>query len=67
GGLSANPEIYALGLDATVEEIPGKWEEALANPVEPVAVSSDEAPVHEVVYEGEALESGHGLDHLPVP
>ncbi|MFB6097063.1 MAG: UbiD family decarboxylase [Haloferacaceae archaeon] len=67
GALSANPEIYATGMGASVEEIPATWESALSDPLDPVEVGSSEAPVHEVVYEGEDLESGHGLDHLPVP
>jgi 4-hydroxy-3-polyprenylbenzoate decarboxylase len=67
GALSANPQIYAAGMNADVKEIPGKWERALDNPIEPEEVPSSAAPVHDVVYEGDDLELGHGLDHLPVP
>jgi 4-hydroxy-3-polyprenylbenzoate decarboxylase len=67
GALSANPEIYATGMDAEIADIPGKWEHALDDPLDPVEVDSSDAPVHEEVFTGDDLESGNGLDHLPVP
>jgi UbiD family decarboxylase len=66
GVLASSPQIYALGLKCSVEEIPGKWEKALANPIEPVIVQ--DGPVQEVVHTGKELDKeGGGLDMLPVP
>lgn len=64
GALAANPEIYASGMDCTVEEIADKWDRAVKNPIEPEMVSS--APVQEVVQSGDKLDE-LGLDEIPVP
>jgi 4-hydroxy-3-polyprenylbenzoate decarboxylase len=66
GALAANPEIYGIGMGAAVDDIGELWSRAIANPIPPVVV--DEAPCHDVVLEGEALEGeGRGLDALPIP
>ena len=66
GAIAANRAIYSIGMDASVENIQAKWDHAIANPVPPRLVT--EAPCHEVVYEGEALQGeGNGLDRLPIP
>ena len=66
GALSASPQIYAVGLDRPVEEIGAEWNEAIANPVEPVLV--DNAPCQEFVETGDDLKKpGHGVARLPVP
>ncbi|HEX4194119.1 MAG TPA: UbiD family decarboxylase, partial [Stellaceae bacterium] len=66
GAIAANREIYSIGMGAPVAEIDRKWERAIANPVEPRIVN--DAPCHEVVIEGKALQGeGHGLDMLPIP
>ena len=66
GALSASPQIYAVGLDRPVEEIGAAWNEAIANPVEPVLV--DNAPCQEFVETGDDLKKpGHGVARLPVP
>jgi UbiD family decarboxylase len=66
GAIAANPEIYSIGMDAKVEDIQAKWDNAIANPIEPRLVN--EAVCHEVVIESKALQGdGHGLDRLPIP
>jgi len=66
GAIAANPEIYSIGMDAKVEDIQAKWDQAIANPVAPRLVN--EAVCQEVVIEGDALQGeGHGLDALPIP
>lgn len=56
--------IYALGLKCRPEEIPQRWADAYARPIQPVVV--DKGPVQEVVVEGEQLDQ-KGLDLLPIP
>jgi 4-hydroxy-3-polyprenylbenzoate decarboxylase len=66
GILASSPEIYATGLQCSVDEIAEKWEKAMANPIEPITV--DSGPVHEVIYRGDELNGeGKALDMLPVP
>ena len=66
GVLASSPQIYAVGMQCRVEEVPAKWEKALSNPVQPVKV--DRGPVHEVVHQGAELDrEGGGLDMIPVP
>lgn len=66
GGLAANRQIYAAGMNCDLEHIKEKWDAAIANPVDPVEV--EDAPCHEIVEEGAALkEEGHGIDILPIP
>ncbi len=66
GGLAGNGAIYATGMDCEVAEISNRWAHALANPVAPEVVT--EAPCHEVVLQGDALQgAGNGLDALPIP
>ena len=66
GAIAANPEIYCIGMDATLDDIQAKWDHAIANPIAPRLVN--EAVCHEVVIEGKALQGeGHGLDVLPIP
>ena len=64
-GLAGSPAIYALGMGCPPEEIGNKWVDAIAHPIEPRVV--DSPPCQEIVYQGEALHNGHGLDALPVP
>ena len=66
GAIAANRAIYSVGMGVPVEEIQGKWDHALANPLKPRVV--EEAVCQEVVIEGEALRGeGRGLDLLPIP
>jgi len=66
GAIAANPDIYSIGMDARVEDIQAKWDQAIANPIEPRLVN--EAVCQEVVIEGKNLQGeGHGLDALPIP
>jgi 4-hydroxy-3-polyprenylbenzoate decarboxylase len=66
-GLAGNQAIYRLGMGCELDELKETWIRALNNPVEPHEVASDDAPCHEVIYEGEELLKGHGLDDIPVP
>ena len=40
GVVGGSPQIYALALSTTVEEIPAVWERAQRHPIEPISVSS---------------------------
>jgi UbiD family decarboxylase len=64
GALASSPEIYALGMGRTVEDIGEAWMQAIANPIAPVL--TDDAPCQEVVVTGDALKT-EGLNALPVP
>lgn len=65
GALAANAAIYSVGMGCPVAEIGNCWSNAIAKPVAPVIV--DDPACQELVYTGEALRAGHGLDALPVP
>jgi UbiD family decarboxylase len=66
GALAANRAIYGVGMCAALEEIPARWDHAIAHPVEPRIVTT--AACQEVVIEGAALKGeGNGLDRLPIP
>jgi 4-hydroxy-3-polyprenylbenzoate decarboxylase len=66
GALASNRAIYAIGMGVPVEAIGATWSRAIGNPVAPREVS--DAPCHEVVIEGSALDGeGRGLDALPIP
>jgi len=66
GAIAANPDIYSIGMDAKVEDIQAKWDNAIANPIAPRLVN--EAVCQEVVIEGNDLQGeGRGLDALPIP
>ncbi|MGH6769914.1 MAG: UbiD family decarboxylase [Xanthobacteraceae bacterium] len=66
GGLAANKEIYRIGIGCAFEEIDARWVRAAQNPIPPRLV--DNAPCHEVVITGKALDKpGQGLDGIPLP
>jgi UbiD family decarboxylase len=66
GAIAANPEIYSVGMGASVEEIGAKWQRAIAHPIPPRLVEN--AVCQEVVLEGAELQGeGKGLDLLPIP
>ncbi len=65
GSLAASTEIYSIGLKCEPDEIHERWTQAQMHPIEPVQVRS--GPVQEVVWKGDDLLNGHGLDMLPVP
>ncbi len=65
GALAGNAAIYSVGMGKLVAEIGECWARAIANPIAPVEVTD---PVcQQIVFEGNALLAGHGLDGLPVP
>ena len=66
GALSANREIYSIGIGCSVEDIGKTWSNAIANPIAPREIT--DAPCHEVIITGKDLEGeGKGLDALPIP
>src|SRR5579872_4717780 len=66
GGLAANREIYRIGIACPFEEIDERWVKATQNPIPPRIV--DDAPCHEVVISGKALDKpGPSLDGIPFP
>jgi UbiD family decarboxylase len=66
GAIAANRAIYAIGMGTDVEEIPAKWDRAIAAPIAPRIVNR--GVCQEVVIEGDALVGpGKGLDALPIP
>src|SRR4030042_5989163 len=66
GVLASNPQIYAVGLQCSLDEIPAKWERAMSKPIDPVIVNN--GPVHEVVHQGKELDKeGGGLDMIQAP
>ncbi|MDP6428925.1 MAG: UbiD family decarboxylase [Rhodospirillales bacterium] len=67
GGLAGSRAIYQIGMDKDLDQINDTWLGAIANPIPPSVVGSDQAPCQEIVIEGEDLMGGQGLDALPVP
>jgi len=67
GALAGKPEIYYLGMGCNSgEEMDALWKKALAEPINPIAVTH--AKCQEVVIEGAELDmEGGGLDRFPVP
>ena len=66
GVLSANPQIYALGMNCPIDQIGKAWIAAIANPIAPRVV--DTAPCQEIVLTGKDLsDPGKGLEALPIP
>ena len=67
GGLSATPEIYAVGMGGVaIADIGDHWAKAQANPIDPIVV--DEGTCQDIIIEGDDLVGdGKGLDSLPVP
>ncbi|MFB3054425.1 MAG: UbiD family decarboxylase, partial [Alphaproteobacteria bacterium] len=66
GAMAASPAIYAAGMRVPVEDIGGKWNAALSNPIDARPVN--DAACQEIVITGEALTGeGAGLDALPIP
>ena len=65
GTLAATTEIYAIGMMCEPDEIHERWARAQLHPVEPIQVN--QAPSQEIVWQGQDLLNGHGLDMIPVP
>lgn len=66
GALAANQDIYACGMDTSVDNIGSKWDHAIAHPVPPRLVN--EAPCQDVIIEGDdLLQEEGGLVRLPIP
>ena len=68
GILAANRRIYGIGLGSESTQVHSLWAQAKANPIPPVEIPSEAAPVHEVIYQGNDLKTpGRGVDGIPVP
>ena len=65
GALAGNAAIYSIGMGVPVEEIGACWSEAISKPIAPLTVTS--GACQDIVFEGDDLRSGNGLDALPVP
>src|SRR4051794_13993597 len=65
GVMASSPEMYALGLQCGVADVPAKWEAAISQPLAPVMVAR--GACQEVVYQGAHLLDNGGLDALPIP
>jgi UbiD family decarboxylase len=67
GALAASSRIYAIGMGRPIEEIGAAWIDAIANPIEPIAINGP-APCQDVIITGDALRRPDGgLARLPVP
>ena len=69
GVFSANSRVYeiAMGIDDP-EKRQGVWKKAVEEQHAPVLIPSEHAPIHEVIYTGDELNSFEkGVGHLPVP
>jgi UbiD family decarboxylase len=63
----ATLEMYALEMGVKSQaEINAKWLFAMKNPIKPVEVQHDEAPVKEVVIRGKDIVKSGGIDQFPV-
>jgi UbiD family decarboxylase len=63
----ASPAMYALEMGVkTPAEINGKWLHAMKNPIKPVEVQKDQAPVKEVIIIGDDIVKSGGVDQFPV-
>ena len=54
GVLGASPEVYALALETTVDQIADKWAQAQSRPIAPVLVKT--GPVKDVVLTGDRAD-----------
>ena len=61
GTLGASPEVYALALECSPDEIHSRWERAQLSPIEPEAVAT--GPCKEVVLQGDEVD----LYRFPIP
>jgi 4-hydroxy-3-polyprenylbenzoate decarboxylase len=63
----ASPAMYALEMGVkTPAEINAKWLHAMKNPVKPLEVQKDQAPVKEVIITGDDIVKSGGIDQFPV-
>ena len=63
GALSTNAKMYSIGMGVPVEEIGNKWNDAMANPIDPVTV--EKAACQEIVIAGDDLKGEEkGLDKI---
>ena len=58
GVVGGSPQIYALALSTTVEQIPAVWERAQRQPIEPIPVPVGSALCKEVINRGADVDIG---------
>ena len=63
----SSPQVYAaaMGLKSP-KGVAAKWLSAMTNPIQPVEIARDQAPVKEVVITGEDIVKSSGIDLFPV-
>ena len=66
-GLAGSPSIYEIGIGCGLDEVNKKWAAAVGAPLPVNVVSADDAVCQEIIYQGNELLEGKGLDDLPVP
>jgi len=66
GALAGSSAIYCTGMNCNPEDVPGVWEKATANLIEPVMVEHG-ASQEEIHMGDELLKEGGGFDELPIP
>src|SRR4029079_15074418 len=62
-GLAGNNQIYSLGMRCKAEEGRDSWLKVMSQPIKPRL--GDHAACQELVFTGEQLRKGHGLDAIP--
>jgi len=65
GSHAASREVYAIGMNCKLGEIPERWAQARRNPIEPKVVGS--GPVHDEIHQGNKLMEHGCLEEFPVP
>lgn len=65
GCLAASRDVYAIGMQCKLEDIPEKWTRGQRYPIEPVLVNS--GPCQEEVHMGPNLLEHGGLGEFPIP
>lgn len=65
GALATNQKIYSTALGCEIADITKQWDRAEQHQIDPVMV--DNPACQEIVYQGDDLNNGHGVDALPIP
>ncbi len=64
-GIAGSRQIYSLGIGCPPDRIHETWIKAMEKPVPPKRVET--APCQEIMFQGDELVNGYGLDALPLP
>jgi UbiD family decarboxylase len=63
GSLGCSRQVYAAAMGTDTDGIGAKWASVHGNPIQPVEVARDAAPVKENVFRGDSF--GEGVDRFP--